>query len=210
MSVRSRKKEEPSPPVGSLAGNAITFKPGRFADPRHALGHKPANTNMQVGKMGYFTVHIQKNTVDALTGGSMQPKFGGQKAVRVTVGQILHRKERLDFSKRAGEHLGRLLGGENFGNGVPYNGYYCASPEESTYSVTYAEKEDNQVEWEILPAAKVMMSQIFTGVAVEEAAHFELDGYKYAWTGDPTFVSTTMEFKAHVKKVGPANAEMQL
>jgi len=210
MSVRSRKKEEPSPPVGSLAGNAITFKPGRFADPRHALGHKPANTNMQVGKNGYFTVHIEKTTVAALTGGSMQPKFEGQKAVRVTVGQILNTKDRLDFSKRAGEHLGRLLGGENFEDGVAYNGYYCASPEESTYSMTYAEKAANLVEWGSLLAAEDMMSLIFTGGAVEKDKPFELNGYTYVWTGDPTFVTSPTEFKAHVTKMGPADAEMQM
>jgi hypothetical protein len=210
MSVRSRKKEEPSPPVGSLAGNAITFKPGRFADPRHALGHKPANTNMHLGKNGYFTVHIEKNTVAALTGGSMQPKFEGQKAVRVTVGQILNTKDRLDFSKRAGDHLGRLLGGENFEDGVAYNGYYCASPELSTYSVTYAEKAANMVELESLPAAVDMMSRIFTGEAVAKDTRFELDGFTYVWTGDSKFVTSPMEFKAHVTKVDPANAEMQM
>eukprot|EP00966_Prymnesium_polylepis_P051100 1182831-Prymnesium_polylepis.1 len=115
---------------------------------------------MRISEVGYFEVTVEKKMLNEFTDGNMKEAFEGQRAVRVTVRLVVSSADRARFSKAAGVRLGSKLPLNMFEEPVSYNGYYCASPDLSIYSVTYAAKPDVYDDSQV-PAPAELVKSVF-------------------------------------------------
>lgn len=205
MSLRPRKKEEPSHPIGSLYSNAITLKPGVLVEPGPAARLKPSDTDMRISTDGYFVVEVQKGPIKSMPGDYIEEEFDGQEAVRVTTSLIYSRGDRIAFTKGIGVKLGNALPANMFKDAVPFNGYYCANPELSIYSITYPAKATGY-DATAVPVASELVKKLFRDEGVEPNTDFKLTGLvaagsdTYTYKRDETSAELPTYFKVKVFK----------
>lgn len=207
MSMRPRKKEvAPSQPIGSIYSSAITVRPGVLLQSPQV--HKPADTGVLISDVGYFTVEIMKKKISEDPDSHIKPTFPDQMSVRITVRLVTGKGDRIQLARLFGTRLGTELPEDMVEAGVPYNGYYCASPELSLYSVTYpATAAFNDAE---IPALGDIMKKMFRkdedGAGIDPGTEFVLPvasagtSEVFTYENDPMTVNDDTFFKVQVKR----------